>query len=187
MYLYVIIITIIGFCVILGIKRGLVLELISLCSAFICIILTFTFFESLARFVDKFFIGFLGKYAGNISSSAISFAALCVLFSILSLFLNNKIFGKLEIKLLYLIDKLGSMILGAIRGFVIASLVLIILFMFSIGSSTFKNEKNYDIERKIYLIAPRLYEYLAEAQSSDSSFDSGIFLNTYGNFLSKEN
>jgi len=185
-YLYVIIVTIVGFCIIRGIKRGLILELISLCNLFICIILTFSFFESLAQYIDRFFISSFWQQSGNIPFTAISFVTNIILFFILSSFLSNKIFGKLRIKLLYLIDRLGGMILGVIKGFLIASLILIILFMLPASSSILKDKRSHNIERKIYLIAPKVYEYLVKVQPSDFSFDSKVFLDTYGEFLAEE-
>jgi len=184
--LYVIIIAIIGFCIIVGIKRGLILELVSLLNLFICIILTFSFFESLAQYIDRFFISPFWQQSENMPFTAISFVANIILFFILSSFLSNKIFGRLRVKLLYLIDRLGGMILGVIRGFLIASLILIILFMLPANSSILKGNKSHNVERKIYLITPKLYEYLVKIQPSDFSFDSKIFLDTYGEFLAEE-
>ena len=90
------------------------------------------------------------------------------------------------IKFLSLIDKIGGALLGVIRGFIMSSLIFIILAMFPAAGNVWQKKGNLEVSRNIYLIVPKIYEYLVDTLSSDSYFDRRIFLNTYGGFLKEE-
>ena len=96
------------------------------------------------------------------------------------------VFGGVKIKFLSLIDKIGGALLGVIRGFIMSSLIFIILAMFPAAGNVWQKKGNLEVTRNIYLIVPKIYEYLVDTLSSESYFDSRIFLNTYGGFLKEE-
>lgn len=180
--LYLILPVIIIFCVIFGIRRGLFLEIVSFWNLFISFVLTFTFFENLSFFLINSFSLILGQYDEMVIKT-ISFVALFVVFLVVSIILSNILFGKLKIRLISVVDKLGAAFLGIIKGFIISSLILIILAMLPTTGYILQKE-NLDTTRRIYLIAPKFYEYLLDTLSSNSEFDNQVFLDTYANFLS---
>ena len=182
--LYLIPLVIIIFCIILSVRRGLFLEIISFWNLFISFVLTFTFFETMAESLENFSGSFYKM--DDMIIKPISFVVVFISIFMLSSFLTNRIFGRVKIKFLLIIDKVGGALLGITRGFIISSLVLIIVVMFPATESIWQKKENLDIARNIYLIAPKIYEYLVDTLSSESYFDSQIFLNTYGGFLKEE-
>ncbi|MCK4518921.1 MAG: CvpA family protein [Candidatus Omnitrophica bacterium] len=181
MILPAIIIAIVAVYALFGFKKGLFLEIIALSNVFISFALTFILFKEASRRLG----GLAGSLfaEGTLTLDALSFGVLLMFFYALLIFINNRVFGKIKVRLIWIVDKPGGLVLGALRGIVVISLILVILAMSPIAGFIPRNGNDFSLAKRAYMITPRVYESLTELLSDSGSFDSEEFFSEYGGFF----
>ncbi len=145
----------------IGLVRGFSVELFKLIGMVATAILTVLYYESLSLFLASH--SFLPLEAANVVSVVFLFASLLLIFKLVRVLL----FRVLHLELFGSLEKWGGCVLGFLRGFVFASLLLFVITLLPIEYAQKSIDEKSFLGPRIKQIVPQVTEFAMKFRPKD--------------------